>query len=64
MIKNNLRDIRMAKDLSQEDLAEKSGISRTMISALESQRKVDCKASTLVAISKALETPVADIFLL
>ncbi|QEL18854.1 helix-turn-helix domain-containing protein [Limnoglobus roseus] len=40
--------------LSQKDLAAKCGISQPMISALESGKETDLRASTLVAIAVAL----------
>jgi DNA-binding XRE family transcriptional regulator len=63
MIENRVREIREQLGMSQAELAEKSGISRTMISKLETNQKVDCKVSTLLSISDALGCPVSDIFL-
>lgn len=63
MIANRVKEIREALGMSQDDLSKKSGISRTMISKLETNQKVDCKVSTLLAISSALGHPVSDIFL-
>ena len=63
MIANRVKEIREKIGMSQAELAEKSGISRTMISQLETNQKVDCKVSTLLAISDVLGYPVSDIFL-
>ena len=63
MIANRVKEIREKIGMSQAELAEKSGISRTMISQLETNQKVDCKVSTLIAISDTLGRPVSEIFL-
>ena len=55
--------IRKKEKLSRAELSEKSGVSRTMISQLETSQKVDCKVSTLLAVSNALGYPVGEIFL-
>ena len=60
MIANRVKEIRERIGMSQAELSEKSGVSRTMISQLE---KVDCKVSTLLAVSNALGYPVGEIFL-
>lgn len=49
-------------NMSQEALAEKSKISRPVISYLETGKRVDVLASTLSAIASALDVPV-DFFL-
>ena len=38
-MKNRLREAREEKGISQEELSEKSGISRTTISELETEKK-------------------------
>lgn len=63
MIANKVKEIREKVGMSQAELSEKSGVSRTMISKLETNQKVDCKVSTLLSISDALGYPVSDIFL-
>lgn len=63
MITNKVRERRELLGMTQEELSEKSGVSRTIISKLETNQKVDCKLSTLVALSKALRLPISDIFL-
>lgn len=62
MIANRLREIREEAGLSQAELAEKSGVSRTILSFLETNKDVNCKISTLKAISAALSRPISDIF--
>lgn len=61
-MKNKLKEIREAKQISQELLAEKSKVSRTTISNIENQKETIVKSSTLIAIAEALECKVTDIF--
>ena len=63
MICNRIKETREQLGLSQEALAQKAKVSRTMISKLETNQKVDCKVSTLIAISDALDCRVGDIFM-
>ena len=50
------------KKMSQCELAEKSGVSRTVISGLESGAITTTTTDTLLKIARALDTNVADIF--
>ncbi len=61
-MKNKLREFREMKGISQEELAEKSGISRTTISELETDKKEVTTNVTLEKIAKALDLKVSDIF--
>ncbi|MBQ6609252.1 MAG: helix-turn-helix transcriptional regulator [Oscillospiraceae bacterium] len=63
MITNRVKEYREEIGLTQAELSERAGISRTMISKLETNQKVDCKVSTLLAIASVLGKPVGDIFL-
>lgn len=63
-MENRLKELREKKNLTQEELAEKANISRGTISAIENKTSIIVKTSTLKALSKALETPVEEIFLL
>ena len=63
-MENRLKELREKKNLTQEELAEKANISRGTISAIENKTSIIVKTSTLEALSKALETPVEEIFLL
>jgi len=49
-----IRALREKKKMSQEELAEKSGISRQTISSIESGKSLSVTTSTLEAIAKAL----------
>lgn len=55
--RKKLRRIRKARALTQEQLAEYSGISDRHLRALET-RRVDPSASVLYRISRALDTPM------
>lgn len=57
-----IKEIREKKKMSQEELALKSGVSRTIISNLESGNIINTTASTISKIAKALEVKVSDIF--
>lgn len=63
MIQNKVKEFREELGLTQEELSKQAGISRTMISKLETGQKIDCKVSTLYAIANALNQKVSDIFL-
>ena len=58
----NIKEIRKSKKMSQEELAEKSGVSRMIIVRLESGEEVATKTTTLIALAKALDVPVSKIF--
>ena len=59
---SKLRELRKGKKLSQEELAKKSGVSRTIISGLESGRIDITTTGTLEKLAKALETSVSNFF--
>lgn len=61
-MKNNLREIREKKNLSQQELADLSGISRVTISKIETQNDINIKNNTILAISKALNMSACKIF--
>ena len=61
-MKFKIKEFREAQGLSQEDLSEKSGVSRTTISALEGDEIKVTTTKTLSAIADALGKKVTDIF--
>lgn len=63
-MENKLKEIRESKNLSQEELAEKSGVSRTTISNIENGKQVILKTKTLIDLANALGTKVSKIFCL
>lgn len=56
-----IREVREAKNISQEELSKKSGVSRSIISALENG-KTNTTSKTLANIAKALGVSVDQIF--
>ena len=61
-MKNKLKEIRETQGISQEELAEKSEVSRTTISELETEKKEVTTNVTLGKIANALGLKVSDIF--
>lgn len=59
---NNLRKIRRLKDLSQEELAQMIGMSRTYLSDIENDKRTP-SVKTSLKLADALQTSVEDIFL-
>lgn len=55
---NRIRDLRIEKKMSQEELSAKSGVSRTTISNIENGEEKNVLMSTLLRIATALETTV------
>lgn len=61
-MKNKVKEIREKKGMSQEELKEKSGVSRTIISGLEMGKKEVITNVTMERIAKALEEKVTVVF--
>lgn len=60
-----LKKAREEAGLSQEELSEKSGVSRTTTSTIENVsdfEDVTVKSSTLITLAKALNKSIAEIF--
>lgn len=57
-----IKEIREAKKMSQSELAEKSGVSRGIIWALESDAETVTTTKTLAKIACALDTTISDLF--
>ena len=57
-----IKEARRAKKMTQEELAEKSGVSRATISGLENGTVKSTTITTLQKIASALETTVGEIF--
>ena len=58
-----VKEIREQKNMSQEELERRSGISRQTISAIENDKvRENVKAGTLLAIANALGTTVDALF--
>ena len=62
MIGDKIKCYRKKNKMTQEQLSEKSGISRATISMLENDITKEVLTSTLKALADALETTVSDLF--
>ena len=58
-----IKEVREKKNMSQDDLAKKSGVSRAIISNLETGKAGTTTTSTLEKLAAALGEPVSKIFL-
>ena len=60
----NLKAVRTAKKMSQDELSAKSGVSRAIIWRLENEKEdFATTTSTLRALAAALDVKVSEIFL-
>lgn len=59
----NIRKYRLEQNKSQQKLAKESGVSRAIISGLESGTIVVTTTDTLIKIASALGKKVSEIFL-
>lgn len=57
-----IRDLREALKMTQEELAEKSSVSRGTIVALENNKEKTTTTKTLLKIAKSLGTTVDNLF--
>lgn len=57
-----LKEVRQKRDITQEELAKKSGVLRATILDLEDGKIKNVSASTIVNLSKVLNCKVSDIF--
>ncbi len=62
MMGYKIKEVRLKKRMSQRELAEKSGVSRTIISGLESGTRAETSTGTLLRIADALGVKVEQIF--
>lgn len=60
-MKNRLRELRAQKEWSQGDLAEKLGVSRQTINAIETE-KYDPSLPLAFKVAKLFKQPIEDIF--
>ncbi len=60
-MKNRLRELRAAKNWSQGDLADKLGVSRQTINAIETE-KYDPSLSLAFKVAKLFKRPIEEIF--
>ena len=57
-----VKELREKKGITQEQLAEISGVSRATISMLETNETKVCNSSTLTKLAEALNSPVSNLF--
>ena len=60
-MKNRLRELWAAREWSQSDLADKLGVSRQTINAIETE-KYDPRLPLAFKMAKLLKMPIEDIF--
>lgn len=63
-MKNKLKEMREANGMSQAELAEKTGLSRTTISKIENNEEVNINTLTIVKICEVFDVQPSEIFLL
>ena len=63
MAKNRLKSIREERGISQEELAKRTGLSRTTISKIENNEEVNVTTRTIATISEGFGVSPSDIFL-
>jgi transcriptional regulator with XRE-family HTH domain len=61
LLGDSVRDLRIAKSLTQQELADLCGFNRTFIVAVEKGRQ-NCSAMSLMKLAKALQVTPADLF--
>lgn len=59
---NKLKEMRYKRMLTMSELARRSGVSRTIIWKIETKPDNNTSEKTMMALAKALEMPVTDIF--
>jgi putative transcriptional regulator len=60
-LRNRLKEIRQQKNLTQEDLAGATGVTRQTIIAIEKEKFVP-SAKLALELASALDTPFAELF--
>ena len=64
MIKNRLKEFREERGISQEKLADLSGISRTTLSKIENNEEANVNTRTIAKLADVFEVEPSEIFLL
>ena len=63
LVRYKVKELRLARGMTQEELSRKSGVSRQIISNLENDDITVTSTNTLARIARALDAKVSDIFL-
>ena len=61
-MRNNIREIRKQRRLTQAELADRAKVTRRTISRLERERDTNITAATMEGIAEALGVPVSIVF--
>ena len=61
-MKIKIRERRLVKGLTQQELADKCGCSRQFINQIEADGSINVSSKLLYKIAEALECPIDDIF--
>ena len=64
IVKNRLKQFREEHGMSQVELSEKTGLSRTTISKIENNEEVNVNTQTIAKIADVFGVSPSDIFLL
>ena len=64
MIKNRLKELREERGISQEKLAELSGLSRATLSKIENNEEVGVNTRTIAKLADVFNVKPSDIFLM
>ncbi len=64
MIKNRLKEFRIERGISQEELAEQSGISRATLSKIENNEEAVVNTRTIAKLADVFGVNPSDIFLM
>lgn len=64
MIKNRLKEFRLESGMSQEELSEKSGISRTTLSKIENNEEATVSTRTVAKLAEVFGVKASEIFLM
>lgn len=62
-MKLRLKELRKMRYMTQEQLSEKSGVTRATIGRLERGEEIETTTKTLCALADALDVSISDIFL-
>jgi len=57
-----LKEARVEKGITQQELADLSGINRVTIALIESGKTQDVMSSTILKLARALDKPIEEIF--
>lgn len=63
-MENRIKELRKAKGMTQNELAEKANVARTVVNQLETGSRSVITTNTMLKLAKALDTPVESIFLM